>query len=331
MSLPASVVICTRNRAGYLARTLTTLAHQRDATFEVVVVDDGSDDDTRARIAPFSDRLDLRYLRRAHAGRAAARNAAIRSSRGALLISCDDDRLCAPTFVADHLAAHADGVARVVVGQQRGVLAEWSQAWSLPASEVAALLIRRPELARVMLDESAELLTPAMLEDLASIAPFELEEPWFERHVRDLVATYGPDLVGFAFPWTCGVTGNMSVPRALAESVGLLDESFVGWGLEDTDFHFRLHHAGAATRVIDGGLSWHQLHARPADNASEWGRNAMRLLEKYDSLEICLYLRVVRRRLTFLEANAIALQPPGPLRTEFIRITKELFRVLAVT
>lgn len=333
MPVQASVVICTRNRAGYLARTLATLAQQQDADFEVVVADDGSDDDTRARVEPFRDRLPLRYIRRAHAGRAAARNAAIRAAQGELLISSDDDRLCHPRFVADHIAAHADRVPRVVVGQQRGVLASWDRGWNLSAAELAALLVRRPDIAASLVHDRAELISVEALDaDLAGvIAAHELDEPWFERHVRPIVASFGPDLRGFAFPWTVGVTGNLSVPRALAESVGLLDEGFVGWGLEDTDLHFRLTQAGAATRVLDGALSWHQLHDRPREQASEWGRNAMRLLEKYDSVEVCLYLRVIRRRLTFLEANQIALtHTPGPLASEFVRVTKELFRMLSV-
>lgn len=88
---------------------------------------------------------------------------------------------------------------------------------------------------------------------------------------------------------------------------GLFDESFVGWGLEDTELHLRLHRAGARTQVIEGGLNWHQLHPRPPTNAAEWTRNSIRLLDKHESLEVCLCLRVLHRWLTFEQANRIAL------------------------
>ena len=59
------------------------------------------------------------------------------------------------------------------------------------------------------------------------------------------------------------------------------------------------------------------------------------MLEKYDSLEICLYLRIVRRRLSILEANRIALEYAAAgdsmraVVAELVRLNKEHFRVLA--
>ena len=336
----ASLIVPTRNKASFLARTLASLSRQDTAAFEVVVVDDGSDDDTREVARGFGGDLDLRYIRRAHMGRAAARNAGVRSARGDLLIFCDDDRLATLGFVREHLEAHAAvegaGGLLVALGRQRGVLTLWARDWNVVAATVADVLARRPEVARALAEPRAELVSVDDVRErfAQTVAAHGLPEPWWERYVVPILDEYGPDMAGFAFPWTAGVTGNLSTPRALAEQVGLFDEAFVGWGLEDTDFHFRLHGAGAHTRILDGALSYHQVHARPAEQVAEWGRNAVRLIDKYDSLEICLYLRVIRRRLSLTDANRIAREAAAggdavrAVVAELVRINREHLRML---
>jgi GT2 family glycosyltransferase len=122
------------------------------------------------------------------------------------------------------------------------------------------------------------------------------------------------------------VGGNSSIPRDLAEQVGYLDESFVGWGLEDTDFHLRLCQAGARTRVLPGAVSYHQLHRRGPELGREWSANARRLMQKHASLEVCLYVAAVRRRTPMAaasdQAHAIAAAPPAAIE-ELIRVHRE--------
>jgi len=90
MSTPtASVMVPTRNRAGYLAVTLASLATQRlDAPYEVLVVDDGSTDGTPA----VAERSGFAYTRhRRQRGPNAARNTGIAASRAPLIALVDDD------------------------------------------------------------------------------------------------------------------------------------------------------------------------------------------------------------------------------------------------
>jgi GT2 family glycosyltransferase len=325
----ASLVIPTRNRCAALARTLTSLTVQDTSDFEVIVADDGSTDDTPAVVRRFDERLDLRYLRKAHRGIASARSSAMRVARGDVIIQTDDDRLATPSFVADHLAGHAGGAPRVLAGQQRALLAEWSATAALPASAVAATLARHPELAAAFLLPSAELISAAALgEDLPGIlAGFELPEPWWTGYALPIIGRYGPDLAGFAFPWTMAVGGNSSLPRALAEQIGYLDEEFQGWGLEDTDFHFRLCQAGATTHILPNATSYHQLHHRGAERHVEWTINARRLLRKHASVDLALYVAAVRRRTPMLEASdhAVAIRAaPAPAQAEILRTHREV-------
>lgn len=325
----ASLTIPTRNRCAALDRTLSSLLAQTEPSFEVIIVDDGSEDDTPQVVRRYQAQLDLRYLRKAHRGCASSRSAAMRASRGDIVIQTDDDRIASPTFVADHLAGHAAGAgAAILAGQQRGILTEWSAAANLPASAVASVLARNPELVRAFLEPRAELVSAAqVLEDLPAVLErFALPEPWWENFAAPLLAQYGPALEGFAFPWTMAVGGNTSVPRALAEEVGYLDESFVGWGLEDTDFHFRLCRAGATTRVLEGAVSYHQLHRRGPELGVEWTANARRLLAKHASVELCLYIAAARRRTSMVAASTAALAiaaSPKVVTDELIRAHRE--------
>jgi glucosyl-dolichyl phosphate glucuronosyltransferase len=89
-----SVLIATHNRAGHLRDTLRSLATVSTiATWEVIVADNNSTDDTRDVVTTAAQTfpVDLRYLFEAEQGKAAALNAAMRLSRGDVLVFTDDD------------------------------------------------------------------------------------------------------------------------------------------------------------------------------------------------------------------------------------------------
>lgn len=86
-----SVVIPTYNHARFLPEAVASVHSQSYSQWEIIVVDDGSVDDTAA----VASRLpEVRYHRQLNAGAAAARNTGIRMSRGSYLVFLDaDDRL----------------------------------------------------------------------------------------------------------------------------------------------------------------------------------------------------------------------------------------------
>ncbi len=93
-----SVVIPAYNAAAVLADTISSALDQTYAPLEVVVVNDGSTDETAAVARAFGDRVT--YVEQANAGPAAARNAALRVARGELLALLDADDLWMPTRIA---------------------------------------------------------------------------------------------------------------------------------------------------------------------------------------------------------------------------------------
>lgn len=85
-----SVIIPTYNRAGRVCRAVDSVLVQEFTDFECLVVDDGSTDDTAARLAEYADPR-LKVLTRQNGGVSAARNFGIANSRGGFLALLDSD------------------------------------------------------------------------------------------------------------------------------------------------------------------------------------------------------------------------------------------------
>ncbi len=99
-----SVVIPTYNRADLVCESLDSVLSQDYPNFEMIVVDDGSTDDTREVIrARFGDTV--RYIHQHNAGPAAARNTGIRAARGEYIAFQDDDDLWLPGKLARQVEA----------------------------------------------------------------------------------------------------------------------------------------------------------------------------------------------------------------------------------
>jgi len=104
-----SLVVATFNRQPLLERLLQQLQGQTlpHAQFEVVVVDDGSEES----VAPGLDKLEvtyaLRVLRQKNSGVARARHHGVLQARGDILVIVDDDMQVPPEFLQAHLDAHA--------------------------------------------------------------------------------------------------------------------------------------------------------------------------------------------------------------------------------
>lgn len=84
-----SVIIPTYNRARLVCRAIDSALCQTHPAVEVIVIDDGSTDDTPDRLAAYGGRI--RLLRQANAGVCAARNAGLAAARGAFIGFLDSD------------------------------------------------------------------------------------------------------------------------------------------------------------------------------------------------------------------------------------------------
>src|SRR5438874_1624069 len=103
MSRPlVSVVIPTYNSAHYIGEAVQSVLAQTYTNFEVIVVDDGSTDDTRERLESVAGRI--RYLYQPNGGVSKARNRGIQEARGELIAFLDGDDEWLPEKLAKQLA-----------------------------------------------------------------------------------------------------------------------------------------------------------------------------------------------------------------------------------
>jgi glycosyltransferase involved in cell wall biosynthesis len=84
-----SVVMPTYNRAHLIGRAVESCLEQLDARDELIIVDDGSTDDTEKALTPYADKL--RYIKTSNNGAGAARNRGMREARNPLLSFIDSD------------------------------------------------------------------------------------------------------------------------------------------------------------------------------------------------------------------------------------------------
>jgi glycosyltransferase involved in cell wall biosynthesis len=120
-----TVAICTWNRAPLLAQTLTAMTALRvpeRTTWELLVVDNNSTDDTAATIATFEGRLPIRRLVEPTPGVSHARNLATIAASGEYLLCTDDDVLVEPCWLGAYVAAF---IRRPAAGFFGGVIRPW--------------------------------------------------------------------------------------------------------------------------------------------------------------------------------------------------------------
>ncbi|MGO8702930.1 MAG: glycosyltransferase family 2 protein [Candidatus Brocadiia bacterium] len=108
-----SAVIPTYNYGRFVVEAVESALAQTWSPVEVIVVDDGSTDDTAERLRPYGERI--RYLRQRNRGLSGARNAGIRAARGEYVALLDSDDAWKPEKIAAQMSlAGAKGYQAVV-------------------------------------------------------------------------------------------------------------------------------------------------------------------------------------------------------------------------
>ena len=115
-----SLVICTRNRAAALERCLEPVAALRhDGPWELIVVDNGSTDESAAVIARFAARgsIRVRAVEQLVKGLSNARNAGVAAAAGDIVLFTDDDCYVAPDLLDACAVAFADPAVGYATGR----------------------------------------------------------------------------------------------------------------------------------------------------------------------------------------------------------------------
>jgi glycosyltransferase involved in cell wall biosynthesis len=259
--LKCSVIIPTYNRAPLLSHTLESLVRQSLPAdeFEVLVVDDGSSDETSVMVEGFSTRLNLRYFFQEDEGwrTARARNVGIANAAADVCVFLDSGLLAHSGCLAAHVSSHEESpVPLAVCGYVYGFNVDNQDA------DVIAKTIDYSDP-----DGSIDRMTgnPEWL---------DVREGFYDIYTEEFHDLPAPWIIF----WTCGV----SAPTALARSVGGFDEAFRSWGGEDLDFGYRLFNAGAKFILNRQASAIHCPHPKSfADNNQGAMANYRYMAEKY--------------------------------------------------
>ena len=93
-----SIIIPNYNHAQYVGDAIWSVLTQEYRNFEIIVVDDGSTDNSREVIAQFGDKV--QYIHQKNAGLSAARNTGIKASKGVLIGVLDADDMYESIFLS---------------------------------------------------------------------------------------------------------------------------------------------------------------------------------------------------------------------------------------
>jgi len=253
--MKTSVVIRSRDEAPRLRLTLAALEAQ-PACDEIVVVDDGSVDDSAQVIAAAGVRS-VRHER--SKGRAAASNAGAEAARGDVLIFLDGDTLAGPGFVAAHAAAHAADDRLIGRGETWHLRCtrfladpETGRFWPHEAARTQTLGAKERDAMRVTL---AQVRT-----DFASIA--RRAQPGIyagaaprRQYEAEMAALRRPDAAQL---WAAASGSNLSVRRDSFLNAGGFDPAIdIN---EHRELAWRLCGAGARMAAVDGAHSYHLTH-----------------------------------------------------------------------
>ncbi|GGS20676.1 MFS transporter [Actinokineospora fastidiosa] len=256
----ATVVVPTYNRSGLLRHTLDSLARQRLAErFEVIVVDDGSTDDTADVVRGYRDRLDLTYVFQEDEGYrvAKARNAGVERARGEITVFVDSGVVLHSGALAAHLAAHAGGAVAV-----SGYVLCFNEDNEDGAEITAAIDFADPD---------------------STMDELRAQRRWLDIR-EEFYAKYGDDFGDLPAPWLMFWTCNASAPTAAIRAVGGFDEAYRSWGVEDVDLSYRLHRAGTRFVLAREACAIHVPHPKSyADNMASAAGNYRYFAAKYDS------------------------------------------------
>ena len=229
-----SVVVTTYNRPDALAAVVEACFAQNQDAFEIIIADDGSAPGTTDCISTLKRHapVALHHVWQPHDGfRAAmARNRGIRAARGDYIVFLDGDCVPQHDFIAQHRKLARPGClvtgSRVLLSDRltKRVLAEHIDLAAASTADKIAYRLRG---------------------DTNKLLPLVVKLPDVGRERR-------------TFTYRRIKSCNLGVWRRDLDTVNGFDESFRGWGYEDSDLVVRLHNAGVRRKY--GAFATEVLH-----------------------------------------------------------------------
>lgn len=265
-----SVIIPTYNKLSRLKLTLHALLRQRYPEYEIIIVDDGSDVETREYLHNLKDKNAdvIRIISQINQGRARARNIGARHAKGDRLVFVDDDIIVDKDFVDKH------AVDNDYICHGRIETLSYLKFFENPStgswySELHGIPMHKSQLHNKCIKASdIDLLFEEKISANGKLSRSEkLISKVFQDKIKPLF-------------WI-GVTGaNFSISSYTFKKIGGFDESYGKlWGYEDFDLGYRLLTDNQEICYSNAAKGYHIAHYRKNDEACN--ENAKLFISKY--------------------------------------------------
>ncbi len=266
-----SVIVPTYNRSEQLEYTVKSLLKQsiNPSQFELIVVDDGSSDNTHALVKKYEQLLNIKYAYQKDDGYrvSAARNLGTKLADGGVCLFIDSGIVLKSDCLQQHITYHKQQTQEVaLIGYTYGYIHSN--------------------------DKESELIELINPEDVdASILHLQQKNKFTDLR-EGIYRRYGHQLEGMLVPWTIFWGGHLSIKRSTFAKVGLWDEGYDGnWGCEDNDLGYRIYDSGCPIHVHQHAAVLHLPHNTSEDQKKNEGyTNCLYFHNKFNTAETQLFL-----------------------------------------
>ncbi len=224
-------------------RALDYLETTETIAYEVIIVDDGSLDDTFQSIISEHKKYPFIYTylpRNEISSRARARNYGLKNVTGDIVVFIDGDILVRPDFLLklDRFFEQSSDMA--VVGMR--------------------LLLHQPVEEQMVINKS--------IFDKNLLGSYQTGVDFRQQIFENLSYNAGSMKVPFLFALTC----NLAVPKKWIDLTDGFDEELKKWGIEDIEFVYRMYQKGMKIAINTKGTVIHQFHGAKEEDTVEKGK-----------------------------------------------------------
>jgi glycosyltransferase involved in cell wall biosynthesis len=237
------IIIPTYNRSALLDLTLSSLLNQTInlTSINVVVVDDGSSDNTSEVVKSYSDKLNLKYFYQADRGYrvASARNMGLKNCNSDICVFIDAGIILESNCISKHFEFHNN--------------------FDNPISAIGYVYgfdDRDPDLKELVT------ITNKIKDTDSLITYFDAKRIFLDAREREY-NKYNYKIDQLPAPWVYFWSGHLSINRKYMESEIYFDTVFEPrYGFEDIDLGYRLHHKKMNIYLLKEAKAFHYPHGK---------------------------------------------------------------------
>lgn len=215
--MKASIIIPIYNNTESFSCVMESIKYLNydKGNFEVIVVDDGSDEKLEKIIKPYSDFYNVIYIRNErNSGRSYSRNFGAEQAKGEILLFNDGDRILTPEILNEHMRIHNENKNCVCIGNSIDVYSKMSK------------------------ENYKDYVYNLLFDEKCSE-----RKRMFYYYYQQLVVKIFDENTGKCnsdFAWLALMSGNVSLSKSNFVLSGGFDLSFTKWGIENMEFGYRL-------------------------------------------------------------------------------------------